>query len=82
MTELSRVALFAGLPGEKLTEIAREMEREVLQLIARGYRYKEIAARLHLSVKTVEAHVSSVLRKLQLSSRHELTRWAHERRLI
>jgi len=57
-------------------------EREVLQLIARGYRYKEIAARLHLSIKTVEAHVSSVLRKLQLSSRHELTRWAHERRLI
>ena len=57
-------------------------EREVLQLIARGYLYKEIAARLHLSVKTVEAHVSSVLRKLQLSSRHELTRWAHERRLI
>jgi DNA-binding NarL/FixJ family response regulator len=57
-------------------------EREVLQLIARGYRYKEIAARLHLSVKTVESHVSSVLRKLQLSSRHELTRWAHERRLI
>jgi DNA-binding NarL/FixJ family response regulator len=57
-------------------------EREVLQLIARGYRYKEIAARLHLSVKTVEAHVSSVLRKLQLSSRHELTRWAHDRRLV
>jgi len=57
-------------------------EREVLQLIARGYRYKEIAARLHLSVKTVEAHVSSVLRKLQLSSRHELTRWAADRRLI
>jgi len=57
-------------------------EREVLQLIARGYKYKEIAARLHLSVKTVEAHVSSVLRKLQLSSRAELTRWAHERRLI
>ena len=57
-------------------------EREVLQLIARGYRYKEIAARLHLSVKTVESHVSNVLRKLQLSSRHELTRWAHERRLV
>ena len=56
-------------------------EREVLQLIARGYKYKEIAARLHLSVKTIEAHVSSVLRKLQLSSRAELTRWAHERRL-
>ena len=57
-------------------------EREVLQLIARGYRYKEIAARLHLSVKTVETHVSAVLRKLQLSSRHEVTRWAAQRRLI
>jgi DNA-binding NarL/FixJ family response regulator len=57
-------------------------EREVLQLIARGDRCKEIAARLHLSVKTIESHVSSVLRKLQLSSRHELTRWAAERRLI
>jgi DNA-binding NarL/FixJ family response regulator len=63
-------------------ETLTSREREVLQLIARGYRYKEIAARLHLSVKTVEAHVSSVLRKLQLSSRHELTRWAHERRLV
>ena len=57
-------------------------EREVLRLIARGYRYKEIAASLHLSVKTVETHVSNVLRKLQLSSRHELTRWAAERRMI
>ncbi len=57
-------------------------EREVLQLIARGYRYKEIAARLHLSVKTIESHVSAVLRKLQLSRRHELTRWAVQRRLI
>ena len=57
-------------------------EREVLQLIARGYRYKEIAARLHLSVKTVESHVSNVLRKLQLSSRAELTRWAAQRRMI
>jgi DNA-binding NarL/FixJ family response regulator len=56
-------------------------EREVLRLIARGYRYKEIAANLHLSVKTVETHVSNVLRKLQLSSRHELTRWAAERRM-
>ena len=54
----------------------------MLQLIARGYLYKEIAARLHLSVKTIEAHVSSVLRKLQLSTRHELTRWAQERRLV
>ena len=57
-------------------------EREVLQLIARGYMYKEIAARLHLSVKTIESHVSSVLRKLQLSTRHELTRWATEHRLV
>ena len=65
----------------ELDELTKR-EREVLQLIARGYMYKEIAARLHLSVKTVEAHVSSVLRKLQLSSRHELTRWAHERRLV
>jgi DNA-binding NarL/FixJ family response regulator len=57
-------------------------EREVLQLIARGYMYKEIALRLEISAKTVEAHVSAVLRKLQLSSRHELSRWAIERRLI
>ena len=57
-------------------------EREVLQLIARGYRYKEIAERLHLSPRTVETHVSAVLRKLQLSNRHELTRWAAKRRLI
>ena len=57
-------------------------EREVLQLIARGYAYKEIALRLHISVKTVETHVSAVLRKLQLSSRHELTRWAADRRLV
>jgi DNA-binding NarL/FixJ family response regulator len=54
-------------------------EREVLQHIARGYMYKEIAHRLEISAKTVEAHVSAVLRKLQLSSRHELTRWAVER---
>jgi DNA-binding NarL/FixJ family response regulator len=57
-------------------------EREVLQHIARGYMYKEIALRLDISPKTVEAHVSSVLRKLQLSSRHELSRWVVERRLI
>jgi DNA-binding NarL/FixJ family response regulator len=57
-------------------------EREVMRLIARGYTYKEIARRLELSVKTVETHVSAVLRKLQLSSRHELTRWATDRRLI
>ena len=57
-------------------------EREVLQLIARGYAYKEVARRLTVSVKTIETHVSSVLRKLQLSSRHELTRWATERRIV
>ena len=57
-------------------------EREVLQHIARGYLYKEIGARLHISPKTVEAHVSAVLRKLQLSNRHELSRWAVERRLV
>ena len=57
-------------------------EREVLQLIARGYLYKEIALRLGISAKTVEAHVSAVLRKLQLSNRHELSRWAMERRLV
>jgi len=57
-------------------------EREVLRLIARGYLYKEIAARLSISPKTVEAHVGAVLRKLQLSSRHELSRWAVERRLV
>jgi DNA-binding NarL/FixJ family response regulator len=57
-------------------------EREVLRLIARGYMYKEIALELSISVKTVEAHVSAVLRKLQLSNRHELSRWAVERRLV
>jgi DNA-binding NarL/FixJ family response regulator len=57
-------------------------EREVLRLIARGYTYKEVARDLTISSKTVESHVSSVLRKLQLSTRHELTRWATERRLV
>jgi DNA-binding NarL/FixJ family response regulator len=63
---------------ERLTE----REREVMRLIARGYAYKEVASELFISVKTVETHVSSVLRKLQLSSRHELTRWATDRRLL
>lgn len=54
-------------------------EREVMQHIARGYTYREVAERLYISVKTVETHVSSVLHKLQLSNRHELARWAHER---
>lgn len=57
-------------------------EQEVLRLIARGYTYREIGTRLHLSVKTIESHVSSVLRKLQLSNRHQLTAWANERRII
>jgi DNA-binding NarL/FixJ family response regulator len=57
-------------------------EREVLRLIARGYTYKEVARDLTISAKTVESHVSSVLRKLQLSTRHELTRWATDRRLV
>ena len=57
-------------------------EREVMRLIARGYQYKEVAKELFISIKTVETHVSSVLRKLQLSSRHELTAWAMNRRLL
>jgi DNA-binding NarL/FixJ family response regulator len=57
-------------------------EQEVMRLIARGYTYREVASSLHLSVKTVETHVSAVLRKLQLSNRHELTAWATDRRLL
>lgn len=57
-------------------------EQQVMRLIARGYTYKEVAGELFISVKTVETHVSAVLRKLQLSSRHELTRWAAARRLV
>jgi DNA-binding NarL/FixJ family response regulator len=80
---------FAGMPpaGEDRPSFDPELdqltprEREVLRLIARGYTYKEIGRELFISVKTVESHVSSVLRKLQLSTRHQLTRWATERRL-
>ena len=74
---------FTGPAPEPETELdlLTPREREVLQHIARGYMYKEIALRLEISPKTVEAHVSSVLRKLQLSSRHELTRWAADRGL-
>ena len=71
-----------GLTADPELDLLTAREREVLQLIARGYRYKEIATRLSLSIKTVETHVSSVLRKLQLSSRQELSRWAADRRLI
>jgi DNA-binding NarL/FixJ family response regulator len=80
---------FASMPGAEDSKPAFDSEldqlttreREVLRLIARGYTYKEIAKELFISVKTVESHVSSVLRKLQLSTRHQLTRWASERRL-
>jgi DNA-binding NarL/FixJ family response regulator len=77
---------FAGeLPAEEVDPELDQLtarEREVLRYIARGYLYKEIALRLNISAKTVEAHVSSVLRKLQLSNRHELSRWAVSRRLV
>ena len=78
---------FGAAAGE-VAEIDEELdrlsarEREVMRLIARGYQYKEVAKELFISVKTVETHVSSVLRKLQLSSRHELTAWALGRRLL
>jgi DNA-binding NarL/FixJ family response regulator len=77
---------FAGAPApvdvDPELDLLTAREREVLQHIARGYLYKEIGVRLHISAKTVEAHVSAVLRKLQLSNRHELSRWAVERRLV
>ena len=75
---------FAGSLPERIDpelDLLTAREREVLRYIARGYLYKEAALRLGISVKTVEAHVSAVLRKLQLSNRHELSRWAVERRL-
>ncbi|MGB3687281.1 MAG: response regulator transcription factor [Ornithinimicrobium sp.] len=78
---------FGATAGE-VAEVDEELdrlsarEREVMRLIARGYQYKEVAKELFISVKTVETHVSSVLRKLQLSSRHELTAWAMDRRLL
>lgn len=78
---------FGATAGE-IAEVDEELdrlsarEREVMRLIARGYQYKEVAKELFISVKTVETHVSSVLRKLQLSSRHELTSWAMKRRLL
>jgi DNA-binding NarL/FixJ family response regulator len=69
-------------PGDPELDQLTAREREVLRLIARGYAYKQVARRLSISIKTVETHVSAVLRKLQLSSRYELTRWASDRRLI
>ena len=79
---------FAALPEPATVHLDPELdqltsrEREVLRLIARGYAYKEVARELFISVKTVETHVSAVLRKLQLSNRYQLTRWAMERRLV
>lgn len=81
---------FSSMPGSTVPEASLDpeldqltaREREVMRLIARGYTYKEVARELSISIKTVETHVSSVLRKLQLSTRHQLTRWATERRLI
>ena len=74
----------AGEQAESSDELDRlsAREREVMRLIARGYAYKEVATDLFISVKTVETHVSAVLRKLQLSSRHELTAWALDRKLL
>jgi DNA-binding NarL/FixJ family response regulator len=78
---------FGSTAGE-VAEVDEELdrlsarEREVMRLIARGYQYKEVAKELFISVKTVETHVSAVLRKLQLSSRHELTAWAVGRRIV
>ena len=78
---------FGAAAGE-IAEVDEELDRlsararEVMRLIARGYQYKEVAKELFISIKTVETHVSSVLRKLQLSSRHELTTWAMGRKLI
>lgn len=78
---------FANRPGaapvtDPELDLLTPRERDVLRLLARGYAYKEIAAELFISVKTVETHVSSVLRKTQLSNRYELSRWATDRRLV
>ncbi|HEY2813244.1 MAG TPA: response regulator transcription factor [Acidimicrobiales bacterium] len=79
---------FAGTPAIVTTSHNPDLDKltaregDVLRLIARGYTYKEIARRLDISVKTVETHVSAVLRKLQLSTRHELTRWASDRGVV
>jgi DNA-binding NarL/FixJ family response regulator len=75
------VGLAAPSVDEELDRLSQR-EREVLRLIARGYAYKEIAKELFISIKTVETHVSAVLRKLQLSNRYELSRWASDRRLV
>lgn len=76
---------FAGaIPSEVDPELDQltSREKDVLRLIARGFAYKQVARKLNISIKTVETHVSSVLRKLQLSNRHELARWASKRRIV
>jgi DNA-binding NarL/FixJ family response regulator len=76
---------FAGvMPTEDDPELDQltTREKDVLRLIARGFAYKQVARKLNISIKTVETHVSSVLRKLQLSNRHELARWASKRRIV
>lgn len=75
-------ALPAGAAADEELDLLTAREKEVLRHLARGYTYREIAARLHLSVKTIETHVSAVLRKLQLSNRHELSAWAAGRDLL
>ena len=72
----------AAISADEELDLLSARELEVMRLIARGYSYKEVAKDLFISVKTVETHVSSVLRKLQLSNRHELTRWAVDRRIL
>jgi len=79
---LDAFASTEAAPVDEDMDRLTQREREVLRLIARGYAYKEVAKQLFISVKTVESHVSAVLRKLQLSNRHELTRWATARRLV
>jgi len=81
---LDAFGAIAGEQAETSEELDRlsAREREVMRLIARGYAYKEVASELFISIKTVESHVSAVLRKLQLSSRHELTAWANARKLL
>lgn len=72
----------APAPADPELDLLTPRELEVMRLLARGYAYKEIAAELFIGTKTVETHASNVLRKLQLSNRHQLTRWAAERRIV
>ncbi len=76
---------FAGsieVPTDPELDLLTDREREVLRHIARGYAYKQVASRMSISIKTVETHMTAVLRKLQLSNRHELARWASDRRIV